>query len=76
MGFITQAVSVLAILVGIGVIVVVALQKSRTEGLGAVLAGGGGGGGKVGRERHLDDLSRYLAYTWLVLVSLAAWLKH
>lgn len=65
-----------SILVGIGLVVVVALQTSKSEGLSGILAGGGGGGGKVGRERHLESLSQYLAYGWLIVTAVSAWLRH
>ena len=54
-----------------GLVVVVALQTSKSEGLSGILAGGGGGG-KVGAERRLDKLSQYLAYGWLALAMLVA----
>jgi protein translocase SecG subunit len=61
-----------AILAGLGLTAVVALQTSRSEGLSGLLAGGGGSGGKVGREKHLEGISRWLAYGWLLLCALAA----
>lgn len=66
----------ISILVGLGLIGVVAAQTSKSEGLSGILAGGGGGGGKVGRERHLESLSMYLAYGWLIITALSAWLRH
>lgn len=75
MRFLVGFVEWLSVLVGIGLTVVVALQSSKTEGLSGILASGGGGGGKVGRERHLEGLSMYLAYGWLALVALAALIR-
>lgn len=66
----------ISLLVGVLLVVVVALQTSKSEGLSGILAGGGGGGGKVGREKHLDNLSWYLAFGWLILTALSAWLRH
>lgn len=65
-----------SVVVGFGLTIVVALQTSKSEGLSGILAGGGGGGGKVGRERHLEGLSLYLAYGWLVLVALTALVRR
>jgi protein translocase SecG subunit len=59
----------------VGLVVVVALQTSRSEGLSGILAGGGGGGGKVGRERGLERWSQWLGYGWLVLAFLVATLR-
>jgi len=70
---ILQAVS---LIVGIGLVVVVALQSSKSEGLSGILAGGGGGGGKVGKEAHLEKTSMYLAYGWLIVTAVAAWVRH
>ena len=75
MQVLNSIISWLSVIVGVSLAVIVALQTSKSEGLTGILAGGGGGGGKVGRERHLESLSMYLAYGWLVLVLLAAWIR-
>jgi len=65
-----------SILVGIGLVAVVAMQTSKSEGLSGILAGGGGGGGKGGKEAHLEKTSMYLAYGWLIITAVAAWMRH
>lgn len=67
---------IVSLLAGLGLIVIVAMQSSKSEGLSGILAGGGGGGGKVGKEAHLEKTSLYLAYGWLILTALAAWMRH
>lgn len=76
MGFLVGLLQGVSILVGIGLIVVVAMQTSKSEGLSGILAGGGGGGGKVGKEAHLEKTSMFLAYGWLIITAAAAWLRH
>ncbi len=69
-------VSVVFYAVGIGMMILIALQTSKSEGLSGILAGGGGGGGKVGREKGLEAATSKLAYGWLVLACLMAWMRH
>ena len=73
--FLLVLVSVVLYAFCIGVIIVVALQTSRSEGLSGILAGGGGGGGKVGKERGLEKWSQWLCYGWLVLALVTAVLR-
>ncbi len=73
LGYVCQALGIVA---GIGLTVVVAMQTSRSEGLSGILAGGGGGGGKVGKDRELENWSLRLAYGWLILTALSAWIRH
>ncbi|MBI2301517.1 MAG: preprotein translocase subunit SecG [Armatimonadetes bacterium] len=75
MHFLGQVVAVFGVIAAVLLSIVVALQSSKSEGLSGVLAGGGGGGGKVGKDAHLDKLSQYLAYGFLGLMFLAAWLR-
>lgn len=76
MAFLGSLLQILSIVMGLGLTIVVALQTSKSEGLSGILAGGGGGGGKVGRERHLEKTSMYLAYGWLAVTAIAAWVRH
>lgn len=70
-----QIVALVGVVAAVLLSIVVALQSSKSEGLSGVLAGGGGGGGKVGKDAHLEKLSQYLAYGFLVLMFVAAWLR-
>ncbi|MBI5832199.1 MAG: preprotein translocase subunit SecG [Armatimonadetes bacterium] len=62
--------------IGISMMILIALQTSKSEGLSGILAGGGGGGGKVGREKGLEAATMKLAYGWLALAALMAWMRH
>ncbi|MCC7493505.1 MAG: hypothetical protein IT204_14210 [Fimbriimonadaceae bacterium] len=66
----------ISIAVGVGLVVVVAAQTSRSEGLSGILASGGGGGGKVGKDKRLEGLSLWLCYGWLAVTALAALIQH
>lgn len=75
-GFFYTTVQVIFLLVSITLMILVAMQTSKSEGLSGILAGGGGGGGKVGAERGLEKATYNLAYGWLGLAALVAWLRH
>jgi len=69
-------VSVVFYVTGLAMMILIALQTSKSEGLSGILAGGGGGGGKVGREKGLEAATAKLAYGWLFLAALMAWMRH
>lgn len=66
--------SVVQILLGIGLIFIVAIQQSKSEGLGGAIAGRPTSSfkGKPGFEDRLNEITRYLGAGFFVVSILVA----
>ena len=70
------AFAVVQVILSVGIILCIAFQTTKSEGLSGVIGGASSSSlsGKTSTDRMLEKLTKYIAIGWFVCTAITTWL--